>query len=495
MSNILINEIDSTTYLNRDITNDNIVLVINKLAGNNSSYLDKPILLRNLRSFYEVAGEDPTGTNQMYWEYAANLIRLGFPVLYLECNSSSDMDKLISSLNDKIRYKIKFIPTIGNSDLYSKLLGIVDDSTNKTCRGDCVIFYDVLDASDDTLYNSISAIKDTSYTAVVYPEAYYESPITGNTIKMPASFWMLKTMAEGVRRGFPIYSIWAGSKRGVVTDVKQFASNISTQFMHDLDEKAGVIPMMNIPPYGDLIFGDRTRYHVGTYKTIEIAAPITEDLNFSVSENNYQITYNNAPNKKSSTVKFTVDEVDYSATDKDSVAGDAETSAMSLTPTNANLTVSINYTSGIVTVTKKAGSGPMVFSTSAEASYTHNVTRLDIVPYSGAMSALDSLNVRIAANEVKKAIFEICLGLSFETNDFILWTNFKMKLSRVLDAMKEARAVTDYLIIMDESTVTDADVDDSTVPGVVKVVFARAAKSFDITFELKPTGAVLTESI
>ena len=493
MSNILINEIDSTTYLNRDITNDNIVLVINKLAGNNSSYLNKPTLIRNLRSFYEVAGETPNETNQVYWEYSANLIRLGFPVLYLECNSSSDMDKLISSLNDKIRYKIKFIPTIGNSDLYSKLLGIVDDSTNKTCRGDCVIFYDVLDASDDTILTSISAIKDTSYTAVVYPEADYESPITGSTIRMPASFWMLKTMAEGVRRGFPIYSIWAGSKRGVVTDVKQFASNISTQFMHDLDEKAGVIPMMNIPPYGDLIFGDRTRYHVGTYETKEVVTPITETLKFTSSGNNYQITYNNAPNKKSSTVKFTVNSSEYSATDKNS-AGDSDISVMSLTPTNENLSASINYESGIVTVTK-TGEDLMVFSTSAEASYTYNVSRTDITPYSGPKSALDALNVRIAANEVKKAIFEICLGLSFETNDFILWTNFKMKLSRVLDAMKEARAVTDYLIIMDESTVTDADVDDSTVPGVVKVVFARAAKSFDITFELKPTGAVLTESI
>lgn len=488
MPNILINEIDSTTYLNRDITNDNIVLVINKLEGNNSSYINQPKLLRNLRSFYEVAGATPTQTNQMYWEYAANLIRLGFPVLYLECNGTSDMDKLISSLNDKIRYKIKFIPTIANSDLYPQLLGIVDDSSDKTRRGDCVIFYDVLNASDDTILNSISAIKDTSYTAVAYPEADYESPITGTTIRMPASFWMLKTMAEGVRRGFPIYSIWAGSKRGVVTDVKQFASNISTQFMHDLDEKAGVIPMMNIPPYGDLIFGDRTRYHVGTYETKEVSVTITENKTFS----NNQITYTNAPIKGTSSVKFLINDTEYTASDANAT-GDEDISVMGLIPASEDISVTINYESGTVTVTNNS-STPIVLDT-AQATYSYNVSKSDITPYSGPKSALDALNVRIAANEVKKAIFEICLGLSFETNDFILWTNFKMKLSRVLDAMKEARAVTDYLIIMDESTVTDADVDDSTVPGVVKVVFARAAKSFDITFELKPTGAVLTESI
>src|SRR5699024_1481984 len=159
--------------------------------------------------------------------------------------------------------------------------------------------------------------------------------------------------------GIPVYSTFAGTKRGLISDIDGFSSKVSYQTMRDWTEVEKVIPLMNMPSYGDVIFGNSTRLHV-----------------------------------------YTSDEA---------------------------------------------------------ATNSRN-------PH----SALDSLNVRITANDIKRAIFNICLGLSFDSNDYILWTEFRTKLSNVLDKMKAGRAVNDYKITMDSTTVTNEAIDDLRVPGRVQ---------------------------
>lgn len=106
----------------------------------------------------------------------------------------------------------------------------------------------------------------------------------------------------------------------------------------------------------------------------------------------------------------------------------------------------------------------------------------------GTKSALQSVNVRITANEIKKIIRNICIGLTFDQNDTKLWNDFRGQLEPELRKMKENRALYDYQVIMDETTVTAEDQRELTVPGIVRVSMSRAAEFFDISFELTDTG-------
>lgn len=109
-------------------------------------------------------------------------------------------------------------------------------------------------------------------------------------------------------------------------------------------------------------------------------------------------------------------------------------------------------------------------------------------------SALQSLGTRVLCNVVKKAIFSICVGLTFEPNDYILWAEFKTRLSTTLDQMKVNGGIADYQIVMDESTVTDEAKNNLTVPGKVFISPTRPAEFFDIDFTITQAGVTFDES-
>lgn len=375
MASILINEIDQTTYLNRSITNDNIVVV-----GGAGDTGGKFILFRRLKDFYDKVSN--SNSSDIGYKYAEGILRAGFPVLYKGMAASSLANlydtNTLELLKDKNHYRIKFLPTIYDDDnenleVVKNVIALAED------RGDCFVFVDfneaTADPTDETNYapTLASGITDTSYAAVVAPASK-----DLDDVKMPASFWYLKTMAEGVSRGIPVWSIWAGAKRGVITGLKEFGDNVSMQVMKEWTEGKAIVPLMDIQPYGSVIYGNNTRLHT-----------------------------NNDAQK----------------------------------------------------------------------------------------SALDSINVRLVANEIKRAIYEICLGLTFETNDYALWNEFKLKLSSVLNGMKSSHGLNDFVIMMDETTVTNESIDELTVPGIVKVDITRAAEKFNIDFILTPSGAIISENI
>ncbi len=110
-----------------------------------------------------------------------------------------------------------------------------------------------------------------------------------------------------------------------------------------------------------------------------------------------------------------------------------------------------------------------------------------------ANSALESLNVRLLANVIKKSIFAVCCGLAFEYNDSRLWTKFYAQMDVVLTYMKRHFGLYDYKIIMDTTTVTAAAMNERRVPGKIKISPQLAGEFFDIDFEIAPSGVSFSE--
>ena len=104
-------------------------------------------------------------------------------------------------------------------------------------------------------------------------------------------------------------------------------------------------------------------------------------------------------------------------------------------------------------------------------------------------SALESLNVRLIANVVKKAIFDVCLNLAFEPNTKNLWNKFYAQMDEKLRYMMYNDGLYDYKIVMDESTVTTDDINHLRCPGKVYIAPTRTAEFFDIDFIITEAGA------
>lgn len=104
-------------------------------------------------------------------------------------------------------------------------------------------------------------------------------------------------------------------------------------------------------------------------------------------------------------------------------------------------------------------------------------------------SALESLNVRLISNVVKKKIFDVCLNLAFEPNTETLWNKFYAQMDEFLRYMKYNEGVYDYRIVMDNSTVTTDDINHLRCPGKVYIAPTRTAEFFDIDFIITESGA------
>lgn len=105
-------------------------------------------------------------------------------------------------------------------------------------------------------------------------------------------------------------------------------------------------------------------------------------------------------------------------------------------------------------------------------------------------SALESLNVRLISNVVKKKIFDACLNLAFDPNTETLWTKFFAQMDEFLRYMKYNDGLYDYKIVMDKSTVTTDDINHLRCPGKVYIAPTRTAEFFDIDFIITEAGAV-----
>lgn len=121
-----------------------------------------------------------------------------------------------------------------------------------------------------------------------------------------------------------------------------------------------------------------------------------------------------------------------------------------------------------------------------------NSTCLQSIP-GVSRSALESMNVRLLCNVIKKTIFAVCSGLAFEYNDSRLWAKFYSQMDKVLLYMKRNYGLYDYKIIMDGTTVTSQAMNERRVPGKILVSPTLAGEYFDIDFEISPSGVSFSE--
>jgi len=110
-------------------------------------------------------------------------------------------------------------------------------------------------------------------------------------------------------------------------------------------------------------------------------------------------------------------------------------------------------------------------------------------------SSLQSLGTRFLCNTIKKAIFSLCVRLTFEPNDYNLWSTFRTELGDVLRQYQLNGVISQYEIIMDETTVTDEDRQNLTVPGKVNIVPTLPAEYFDIDFTISAQGVTFAEQV
>lgn len=95
------------------------------------------------------------------------------------------------------------------------------------------------------------------------------------------------------------------------------------------------------------------------------------------------------------------------------------------------------------------------------------------------LSLLSFLNVRVLNNYLKKVVRQVCLSLTYENNDNVLWNNFKANISPTLDQMKTGRGIFDYKIV---KGTTDKK---ATIAGIVRIQPIEAVESFDIVFSIE----------
>lgn len=88
------------------------------------------------------------------------------------------------------------------------------------------------------------------------------------------------------------------------------------------------------------------------------------------------------------------------------------------------------------------------------------------------------LNIRVLCADIKKEIFKITQGLSFELYTDILWVNFKSALQSVLDKIKTNGGIRSYNI-KQVSTNSRA-----TIKALITITPVEAVEDFDITLEL-----------
>ena len=104
-------------------------------------------------------------------------------------------------------------------------------------------------------------------------------------------------------------------------------------------------------------------------------------------------------------------------------------------------------------------------------------------------SALDRINVRRLLIYVKREISTIAATTLFEPNIDVTWGNFSSRAVAFLDSVKVGGGLTDFRVVLDESTTTPDLVDRNIMYAQVLLKPARAIEFIAVDFVIKRTGA------
>ena len=104
-------------------------------------------------------------------------------------------------------------------------------------------------------------------------------------------------------------------------------------------------------------------------------------------------------------------------------------------------------------------------------------------------SALDRVNVRRLMIYLKKEISRVATQVLFDNNVEATWIRFKSLVEPILSATKADFGLTEYKLILDETTTTPDLIDQNILYAKILLKPARAIEYIAIDFNIMPTGA------
>jgi phage tail sheath protein FI len=104
-------------------------------------------------------------------------------------------------------------------------------------------------------------------------------------------------------------------------------------------------------------------------------------------------------------------------------------------------------------------------------------------------SALDRINVRRLVIYLKKQISVLSTQVLFDQNVQSTWNRFKSLIEPFLANVKVQYGITDYKLILDESTTTPDLIDQNIMYAKIMIKPARAIEYIAIDFVIASTGA------
>ena len=132
--------------------------------------------------------------------------------------------------------------------------------------------------------------------------------------------------------------------------------------------------------------------------------------------------------------------------------------------------------------------------------YEYNINPIASFPSSGIVlfgqktlqerqSALDRINVRRLVIYLKKQISILSTQILFEQNVQATWNRFKGLVEPFLANVKTRFGITDYRLVLDESTTTPDLIDQNIMYAKIMIKPARAIEFIAIDFVILNTGA------
>jgi hypothetical protein len=104
-------------------------------------------------------------------------------------------------------------------------------------------------------------------------------------------------------------------------------------------------------------------------------------------------------------------------------------------------------------------------------------------------SALDRINVRRLLIYLKKQVSRFAATILFDQNVEVTWTRFKSKVEPFLADVKAGLGLTDYKVILDETTTTPDLIDRNIMYAKIYIKPARSIEYIAIDFIITNTGA------
>ena len=104
-------------------------------------------------------------------------------------------------------------------------------------------------------------------------------------------------------------------------------------------------------------------------------------------------------------------------------------------------------------------------------------------------SALDRINVRRLMIYLKKEVSRKATQVLFDQNVEATWNRFKALVNPLLGSVKSRFGLTEYRLILDETTTTPDLIDQNVLYAKILLKPARAIEYIAIDFNIMPTGA------